>query len=196
MIWGNWCSGTCSALSTSSLSANGNKYLLGFNEPDNSTQSNMSVATALQLWPYLEATGLQLGSPAPTGSSTGTSWLASFMAGAKTDGYRVNWIDLHWYGDCSNPQNLISYLTTMENTYNLPIWLTEFSCVNVSYQANATFIQQITPLFQKLPWLQRWAWFDNRPYSGASGYGNTNLIDSSGALTLPGSAFITEPGGS
>ena len=46
----------------------------------------MTVARALQLWPYLEATGLQLSSPGVTSSATGTAWLASFMAQAKAQG--------------------------------------------------------------------------------------------------------------
>ena len=72
MVSGDWCPGssTCTAL-PASLSASGNPYLLTFNEPDNPSQSNMTVARALQLWPYLEATGLQLGSPAVTDSSRG-----------------------------------------------------------------------------------------------------------------------------
>ncbi len=38
--------------------------LLGFNEPDMSSQSNMTVSDALRLWPRLMATGMRLGSPA------------------------------------------------------------------------------------------------------------------------------------
>src|SRR5580692_7344269 len=40
------------------------KYVLGFNEPDQSGQSNMTVSQALALWPKLESIGLPLGSPA------------------------------------------------------------------------------------------------------------------------------------
>ena len=151
MQWGDWCSGqsTCTAL-PASLAANGNKYLLTFNEPDNSSQSNMTVARALQLWPYLEATGLELSSPAVTSSSTGTAWLASFMAQARAQGLRVDFIAAHWYGDCSNPQNLISYLTSLE-TYGLPIWLTEFSCLNDSLAENTQFFTAVAPLLAALP---------------------------------------------
>ena len=40
------------------------KELLGFNEPDNQAQSNMSVDDAIALWPKLMSTGLRLGSQA------------------------------------------------------------------------------------------------------------------------------------
>jgi hypothetical protein len=151
------------------------------------------VARALQLWPLLEATGLQLGSPAPTSSTTGTNWLASFMAGVKSKGLRVNWIDLHWYGNCTNPQNLITYLNTMENTYKLPIWLTEFACVNDTAAQNAAFFTSVAPSLEKLSYLQRYAWFDNRPFANVPGYQDVNLVTSTGALTAVGSAYVAVP---
>ncbi len=188
MEWGDWCNGasTCPAL-PAGLAADGNRYLLTFNEPDNSSQSNMSVARAVQLWPELEATGLQLSSPAVTSGSSGTAWLASFMAQARAAGLRVDFLALHWYGDCSNPQNLINYLSSMESTYGLPEWLTEFSCINDSAAVNANFIQQVAPQLEALPYLQRFAWFTNRPYPG--GYQNTGLLDANGALTPVGQAY-------
>jgi hypothetical protein len=194
MEWGDWCNGasTCPAL-PAGLAADGNRYLLTFNEPDNSSQSNMSVARAVQLWPELEATGLQLSSPAVTSGSSGTAWLASFMAQARAAGLRVDFLALHWYGDCSNPQNLISYLSGMEASYGLPEWLTEFSCINDSAAVNTNFIQQLAPKLAALPYLQRFAWFTNRPYSG--GYQNTGLLNSSGTLTSVGQAYTAIPAG-
>jgi hypothetical protein len=194
MEWGDWCNGasTCPAL-PASLAADGNQYLLTFNEPDNSSQSNMSVARAVQLWPELEATGLQLSSPAVTSGSSGTAWLASFMSQARAAGLRVDFLALHWYGDCSNPQNLINYLSAMETSYGLPEWLTEFSCINDSAAVNAGFLQQVAPQLEALPYLQRFAWFTNRPYSG--GYQNTGLLDANGALTPVGQAYTAIPAG-
>ncbi len=192
MQWGDWCPGssTCTAL-PSTLGANGNKYLLTFNEPNNSSQSNMSVARALQLWPALEATGLQLSSPAVTGDASGSAWLASFMAGARQQGLRVDFLALHWYGDCSNPQNLINYLAGMESTYGLPVWLTEFSCYGDSLAVNTSFFQQVAPELAALPYLQRFAWFTNRPYPG--GYEYTSLLTSAGVLTTTGAAYVAVP---
>jgi Glycosyl hydrolase catalytic core len=192
MQWGDWCSGsTCTAL-PASLAASGNPYLLTFNEPDSPSQSNMTVARALQLWPYLEATGLQLSSPAVTDTSRGSTWLADFMAGAKQDGYRVDFIAVHWYGNCSSPQSLVSYLAGLES-YGLPLWLTEFSCLNGSAAVNSAFIQQVGPMLETLPYLQRIGWFSNRPYSG--GYQNTGLLDASGTLSTVGQAYTALPAG-
>lgn len=167
------------------------QYLLTFNEPDNSSQSDLSVAQALALWPKLEATGLQLSTPAVTESSGGSAWLASFMAGVKADGFTVNFEAAHWYGNCNSPSSLISYLNQMHSLYNLPIWLTEFSCLNGSVALNTSFAQAVGPLLAQLPYLQRVAWFTNRSYP--NGYQNVGLVGSTGALTSVGTAFVGWP---
>ncbi|HEY2793984.1 MAG TPA: sigma-70 family RNA polymerase sigma factor, partial [Micromonosporaceae bacterium] len=95
MIWGPG-SVTTSALAQAKAAGG---ELLGFNEPDLASQSNMTVAQALKLWPKLEATGLKLGSPAvASGGATAGGWLDQFMTGAADRGYRVDFITLHWYG--------------------------------------------------------------------------------------------------
>jgi hypothetical protein len=193
MIWGDWCpdnDGCASALS-SSLASSNSPYLLTFNEPDNVDQSNMSVARALELWPYLEATGLQLSSPAVTETPQGTAWLAAFMAGAKAQGLRVDFLAVHWYGDCSDPSNITSYLAQLSATYGLPIWLTEFSCVNQSIAVNTQFLQEVTPMLESLPYLERIGWFTNRPYP--DGYENTSLLDAGGSPTSTGAAYQAIP---
>ena len=183
MVWGDWGNGALP-----SVSVPGNQYLLTFNEPDNAGQADMTVARALQLWPQLEATGLQLSSPAVTESPQGAAWLAAFMAGAAADGYRVNFIAAHWYGDCSDPASLVTYLSGLESTYGLPIWLTEFSCPYDTLAQNTTFAQAVGPMLAALPYLQRVGWFTNRTYPYPYQY--TNLVDSSGALTPIGSAYV------
>ena len=60
MIWGSASVTTLGAESGQSAG----RVLLGFNEPDLAVQSNMTVDQALDLWPKLQATGLELGSPA------------------------------------------------------------------------------------------------------------------------------------
>jgi hypothetical protein len=163
----------------------GSHELLGFNEPDNASQANMTPAQAVALWPKLMATGLRLGSPA---TKTGnTAWMDAFMAGIKANGYRVDFLAVHWYGDCSRPANLVDYLNQMHARYGLPVWLTEFSCWKQSRAVNDTFVAQVMPQLRTLPWLERVAWFTNRPYP--AGWEFTNLIDSTGALTSTGRLY-------
>jgi Glycosyl hydrolase catalytic core len=191
MVWGDWCADDtdCSAL-PASLADSGSQYLLAFNEPDNPEQSNLTVERALQLWPYLEATGMKLGSPAVTDTSQGSAWLAAFMTGAKHQGLRVHFLAVHWYGDCSDPSNLITYLAQMA-TYGLPLWLTEFSCYKQSTAVNAQFLQEVAPMLAALPYLERVAWFTNRPYP--KGYEYTSLLNADGSPTSVGEAYQAIP---
>ena len=102
--------------------------LLGFNEPDNKGQSDMTVEQALSLWPQLEAANLRLGSPACTEGGT-FGWLRQFMTAARERKLRVDFLALHWYGNCSQPQSLGAFLHKAHAEFGLPMWLTEFSCM-------------------------------------------------------------------
>ena len=112
-------------------------YVLGFNEPDNSTQSNMTVAQAISSWKMISAsfanTSTQLVSPAVEDTSTGHQWLENFMSQAKADNLKVNAVAFHWYDD-SNPltpqqdaTDLLNSVAWYHNTFKLPVFITEFA---------------------------------------------------------------------
>ncbi|WP_327288188.1 sigma-70 family RNA polymerase sigma factor [Streptomyces sp. NBC_01198] len=179
MIWGS-ASADANGLAQAKKAG---PYLLGFNEPDMSAQSNMTVDQALSLWPKLESTGKVLGSPAVAyGGDTAGGWLDRFMSGAKSKGYRVDFIALHWYGgDFTTPNavaQLKSYLRAVYNRYHKPIWLTEFALIDFSNgarfptdQQQAAFVTAAAKMLDGLPYLQRYAWFglgadDSKPSSG------------------------------
>jgi autotransporter-associated beta strand protein len=113
------------------------QYVLGFNEPDNSTQSNMTVAQAIASWKQISAaftgTATQLVSPAVEDTSTGHQWIENFMSQAKADNLKVNAIAFHWYDD-SNPltpqqdaTNFLNSVAWYHNTFKLPVFITEFA---------------------------------------------------------------------
>lgn len=145
--------------------------LLGFNEPDFASQSNMSVEQALDLWPQLQATGMRLGSPAPAvGAADPGGWLDRFLTGAAQRGYRVDFIALHWYGSdfsAAAVGHLRSYLEAVWERYHLPIWLTEFALIRwgpsgAVYPTEAEqvrFIQGATAMLEQLSFVERYAWF-------------------------------------
>jgi RNA polymerase sigma factor (sigma-70 family) len=195
MIWGA-ASATSAALSQVSQEGH---VLLGFNEPDLGSQSNMSVAQALTLWPKLMATGMTLGSPAvASGAATPGGWLDQFMTGARARGYRVNFITVHWYGGdfAAGPavQELESYLQAIYARYHLPIWVTEFALTSYSggtatfptEAQQAAFLTAATTMLDGLSYVQRYAWFA-LPVS--SGSGTTGLFNPGPAVTRVGQAF-------
>jgi Glycosyl hydrolase catalytic core len=194
MIWG---AGAVTPSTLSQVRREG-RYLLGFNEPDMTSQSNMTPAQALSLWPQLMATGMQLGSPAVAyDAATPGGWLEQFMSGAAARGYRVNFITLHWYGSdfATGPavSQLQSYLQAVYARYHLPIWLTEFALANFggspatpAPQQQAAFLTAATAMLQRLSYVQRYAWFG---LEATPGDGSMGLFGSGAVPTAVGRAF-------
>lgn len=108
------------------IKASGAQVLLGFNEPERKDQGNLSVTDALTLWPQLEATGLRLGSPAPSSDTNGMAWLEKFMEGVKKNKLRVDFIAVHWYRS-ANADEFDAWLDSLAKKWRRPIWVTEFN---------------------------------------------------------------------
>jgi hypothetical protein len=172
--------------------------LLGFNEPDMSSQSNMTVSQALGLWPRLMATGMRLGSPAVAfGGDTPGGWLDRFMHGAKSRHYRVSFITLHWYGGdfrtAAAVSQLRTYLQAVWKRYHKPIWLTEFALIRFGAttvfptpRQQAAFVTAATRMLQRQRYLRRYAWFA-LPVS--AGDGSAGLFRPGAVPTAAGRAF-------
>jgi len=172
--------------------------LLGFNEPDSSSQANMTPQQALDLWPKLMATGLTLGSPAvAVNAATPGGWLDQFMQGAKTRGYRVDFITVHWYGSDFVTSDAVSqletYIQAIHARYDLPIWLTEYALISFSgstptypsEQQQAAFVTASTSMLQGLSYVQRYSWFG----FPATTPGQSGLFQPGGAPNLLGQAY-------
>ncbi|GAB3855142.1 hypothetical protein GCM10028822_25970 [Hymenobacter terrigena] len=186
----------------------GAQALLGFNEPNFTSQANMTPSQAAALWPVLEAVAqqknLMLISPALNycGScvvengvtmNSPVKWLDAFFAAYPTA--RVDAIAVHTYV-CQE-----KYLRDKINElrkYNKPIWLTEFACGDFTPSSGITLaLQQKYMLdavnyLEKDPVIGRYAWF-----SGRNGQiPNINLLaPASGQLTALGQEYVTLPVG-
>lgn len=163
--------------------------LLGYNEPNWKGQAEMTVETALEYWPMLEETGLRLGSPSSTGRS-GLDWSIEFMKGAKERGYRIDFLALHWYGDCSNTEGLRKFLDYYD-AFGMPMWLTEWSCYKQDMATNTAFLEKIIPVLESYERLERYAWYSNRTTSES--YQGAALFDSTGSPTPTGEIYIGLP---
>jgi hypothetical protein len=173
--------------------------LLTFNEPDLSSQANMTVAQALSLWPKLMATNMQLASPAvATGADTAGGWLDRFMKGASARHYRVNFVAVHWYGanfrTSAAVDELRSYLDNVHRRYHLPVWLTEYSLIDFvptgprypTPEQQAAFVTASVRMLDGLAFVVRFAWFAlPAPSSGTS----TGLYVPGPRPTPAGTAF-------
>lgn len=195
MIWGHTgAEQTASSITSAvqSMAMHGYANVLGFNEPDNSSQSNIPVATAIGLWPSFEVAGIRVGSPATSANSAGQSWFKDFMS--KLGGDRADFVAIHWYGwnagSCdSKASQLESYVKWAEGVAgNRPIWITEWGCLNQSAPDAATvvtFYEAAVAMFGKHPRIERYSWY---PWST-----NCELNDKSGALTELGQVYAAAP---
>ncbi|WP_254870272.1 glycosyl hydrolase [Celeribacter sp. HF31] len=175
------------------------RALLAFNEPDSrkSEGSNLSVEQAVALWPKLEARGLRLGSPAVTqGQTLGkSSWQGRFMAQAEAKGLRVDFMAVHYYSTNGNVKDFENWLRRVHAEYKRPIWVTEFAFIDwqnvrgVSYAQNAAFAESAILMMERLPFVERHAWFAANPYPYGGAKPQINLVSNTLQPTPVGVAF-------
>jgi len=202
MIWGHTgAEQTASSIVTSiaTFVTRGNKYVLGFNEPDNTGQANITAAAALTLWPSFNNPSILVGSPATQANTSGTAWQNIFWpaVNANTAGnLRSDFIAFHWYGwnagSCdAKAATLEAYLKQIEGIAgNRPIWLTEWGCLNNSDSNDPAVTQAhiagAVAMFAKHPRLERYAWY---PWADTA----HNLNNTDGSLSALGQYYASLP---
>ena len=150
------------------------RIVLGFNEPDSSLQSNLSVDFALEGWERLASkvtastrSDTILVSPScvhPTGS-----WCTEFIQRADQQGLRIDAIGFHWYGE-ANPQELFLELKKTYEAYgNRPIVITEFAVADwsaasvddntITPEQVLGFMESVLPWLENTEWILGYAWF-------------------------------------
>ncbi len=163
-------------------------YLMGFNEPDNASQSNLTVTQALGYWPTLVGATTNIGSPAMAGNPVNSgSWLQQFMQSSP----KVDFITVHWYKGVDTT----TFYNDMTNIYNLfkkPIWITEFapqtaaqSSANPTQYSQAQvnqFIVSVTNWMNSQSFVQRYAWHDSQA-------GTSAIFTTAGQLTATGLTY-------
>jgi Glycosyl hydrolase catalytic core len=148
----------------------GTKYLLAFNEPNFTTQANLTPAQAAALWPQLEdlarRRGLLLVSPAVNfcgGACNLTSpydWLDQFFAACP--GCKVDYVAAHLYS-CFGA-GMRGYLARLA-TYGKPIWITEFACASdapTTLPNQMRAMREVVDVLERDPNVFRYAWFSGR----------------------------------
>jgi hypothetical protein len=189
MIWGK----DNVAAAIKAIGDAGYTTVLGFNEPNKTDQSNMTVDEAIALWPTVTSNpNIRVGSPAV--SDDGRAWLESFMTQVQAKGLRVDFIAMHWYGwnagSCVAGQ--LEGAVTWAQKWNLPIWITEFGCMGSSNPDEQTvlnfFANAITAL-PKHPLVERYAWYPWNTYNHLYEPDASNVR----VITALGKAFAAAP---
>ena len=194
MIWGYH--GKADAVTAAATAAKqaGIRELLGFNEPDQVKQSNMTVAQALDAWPVLQQSGMRLGSPACVHPDR--EWMKTFMEEAEKRSLRVDFVCVHSYGS-THAEALVNRLHAIHKLYRKPIWITEFAVGDWKAKSPAEnqyppdkvlkFMEEILPRLDQLDFVERYAWFPARPDNNA--LGTSALWGADGKLTRLGECY-------
>ena len=180
-------------------------HLLLLNEPNLTTQANLTPDAAAALWPAYEAiaarTGVQLVGPAITwgtmpGYQDPVVWLDAFIAAyrAANGGRdpRIDALAFHWYD-----YGLAQQLDRLAR-YGKPIWVTEFAnwhSQNDGAQIDTlaeqqTQMREMVQLLESRPDVPRYAWFTGRQSPDPH---FTTLLAGPGVLTPLGTEYLTLP---
>lgn len=158
-------------------------HLLSFNEPDNTSQSNIpNIDTAIFRYKIMQKSGLRLGSPVVTQDQAFGSgkWLTNFMGKAQQQKLRIQYICVHWY-DWGNQTNdgatdsltaekvynrFITYMQNVHVAYpNYPIWVTEYNAnINrTSEVVHKYFMKLSSDWMNNTPYVERYSYFFPAP---------------------------------
>ena len=170
------------------------KTLLGYNEPDQKKQGNLTVEEALEQWPKLMELGVRLGSPA--GVHPDRDWMKAFMKGVDERQLRVDFVTMHSYGG-PNADALMKRLATVHEMFGRPLWITEFAVGDWNAKSRAEnkyrpeqiveFFGNLLPQLDACKFVERYAWFPAKPDSAA--LGPCALFNDDGLLTPVGEAY-------
>jgi len=139
------------------------KAVLGFNEPERTSQGDTTIDQAIKLWPKLVelavAKNIRLGSPAPSSDGGGMAWLTEFMRRAKKEKLRVDFIAIHWYRS-KDAGAFAAWLKELDKNWRLPIWLTEFNGWAGPEKEHYEFLKSALKTLERSKSVERYAYFE------------------------------------
>ncbi|KAF7352920.1 Glyco-hydro-cc domain-containing protein [Mycena venus] len=151
---------------------------LGPNEPNELGQSNMDAWSGISIWKQymrpLADKGYTLISPAMSSRPNGKDWMKTFMANC--DDCKVSGIATHWYG--TDLEEFKSYVTYWHDTYNLPVYVTEYADQDFNGGPQATMDEIWAFMVGATSWLNSQDWVKAHCWFGAmEGMDNVNPLN-------------------
>ena len=158
----------------SRIKAQGYKYVLGFNEPDLSFESNISARVAASRWTNYfvpNKDSIKLGSPAISTASPLVEskwWNEYWNTLSVSDKAATTFVAVHKYYENYSATSAKEFLMLIDETYSKykkPIWITEFALwlkgdANQKERAKAEeFLKTVCKGLNERSYVERYAWF-------------------------------------
>jgi len=139
------------------------QHVLGFNEPDLGSQSNVDPYYAAQL--YMQemmqwhGKGTKVGTPA---IAYNLDWMNTFLSSLYSRGGYCDFMVLHWYGSWNDLAGFQKYVSTAHSRFGLKIWVTEIGITSASNPSQAqvkNFMVNAVSWMETVGYCDRVAWF-------------------------------------
>jgi hypothetical protein len=212
MVWGAYSMGdhdsTLAELATDARI----KRLLGFNEPDKSSQANLNVSDAVTYWERIESIMPQnVSLVSPACSDPDGEWMQEFMSNTarsalsrqqgrcgvgNSASQTIDYVAVHWYGS-PDVETFQSAMQMYYSLYNRTLMITEFAVADwmaetvqdnrYSREGVLEFMKAALPWLEAQSWIAAYSWF---PYEITDPVGtSSSLFDRNGNLTRLGSYY-------
>jgi hypothetical protein len=192
--------GATQAQDTAALTAlvnGGAPVLLMYNEPDNSSQANLTTAYALQGYTHASVAARSIGFGnliSPACADDNDTWMQEFMAAVKSQGLLCHAVAIHCY--LSSASSFLSYVDGIHNRYGYNVYVTEFaptdwkSPTGITVANCESFMATAVPGLKSRGYVLDYSWYcGTTPGTGV--LQTAALFNTDGSLTALGSQYAT-----
>lgn len=192
--------GASQSADTAALTAlvnGGAPVLLMYNEPDNSSQANLTTAYALQGYTHASVAAKSIGFGnliSPACADDNDTWMQEFMAAVKSQGLLCHAVAIHNYD--SSASSFLSYVDGVHNRYGYNVYVTEFAPTDWATPTSITvadcesFMATAVPGLKSRGYVLDYSWYcGTTPGTGV--LQTAALFNTDGSLTALGSQYAT-----
>jgi len=140
--------------------------ILGFNEPNQPDQSNMTPMEAAVKWMEMQELYPNRTLVSPATGHADTEWFDEFWLQCEILGCRIDYLATHWYKSTQGAELTINTLRDYSERYGgLKIWFTEFAAYREHDEEKVIqYIEELLPLLEHSDFIHRYSWFISRYY--------------------------------
>ncbi|KAI7151744.1 glycoside hydrolase family 128 protein [Hortaea werneckii] len=175
---GSWSDNAQSAIDS------GSQYLFSFNEPDMSSQANLSPEDAAEAYkkymsPFAGKAKMCAPSVTNGGGSMGLTWLSNFLDACSD--CQIDCVSIHWYDSYENTEYFKDHVNNAtEIAPGKEVFVSEFGTTDGSDEQVSEFLQDVMPWMDSKDEIAGYAYFmvsEGMLVSGdsASSYGSTYM---------------------